>query len=82
MTTISIVLNSYKLCSAKGRAGVKESFAMKNYAAGTDKTAIVVASFGTTYPSAVNALPAIVQDIRTAYPAHHGANGLHLPYYP
>ena len=41
---------------------------MENHAAGTDKTAIVVASFGTTYPSAVNALQAIVQDIRTAYP--------------
>ncbi|MBE9487076.1 MAG: sirohydrochlorin cobaltochelatase [Chloroflexi bacterium] len=41
---------------------------MESHAASTNKTAIVVASFGTTYPSAVNALLAIVQDIQTAYP--------------
>jgi len=33
-----------------------------------DKTAIVIASFGTTYPSAVNALLAIVQDVEIRYP--------------
>ncbi|NOQ51133.1 MAG: sirohydrochlorin cobaltochelatase [Desulfuromonadaceae bacterium] len=41
---------------------------MESHAVSTGKTAIVVASFGTTYPRAVNALPAIVQDIQTAYP--------------
>lgn len=34
----------------------------------SDKTAIVIAAFGTTYPSAVNALLAIVRDAETAYP--------------
>ncbi|HEY5674414.1 MAG TPA: sirohydrochlorin cobaltochelatase [Malonomonas sp.] len=33
-----------------------------------EKTAIVVASFGTSYPSAVDALLAIVRDIEAAYP--------------
>ncbi|WP_084092305.1 sirohydrochlorin cobaltochelatase [Malonomonas rubra] len=34
----------------------------------TEKTAIVVAAFGTTYPSAVDSLLAIVRDIETSYP--------------
>jgi|GEM_PF-27328 len=34
----------------------------------TAKTAIVVASFGTSYPAAVNSLLAIVREIETAYP--------------
>lgn len=44
------------------------SLAMQDKTGNTDKTAIVVASFGTSYPSAVNSLLAIVQDIETAYP--------------
>jgi sirohydrochlorin cobaltochelatase len=39
------------------------------FAMSTEKTAIVVASFGTSYPSAVDSLLAIVRDIETAYPA-------------
>jgi sirohydrochlorin cobaltochelatase len=39
------------------------SFAMQK-----EKTAIVVAAFGTTYPSAVDSLLAIVRDFETAYP--------------
>ncbi len=39
------------------------SFAMQE-----EKTAIVVAAFGTTYPSAVDSLLAIVRDFETAYP--------------
>ncbi|PLX87454.1 MAG: sirohydrochlorin cobaltochelatase [Desulfuromonas sp.] len=34
----------------------------------SEKTAIVVASFGTSYPSAVDSLLAIVDDIETTYP--------------
>ncbi len=34
----------------------------------SEKTAIVIAAFGTTYPSAVDALLAIVRDVETQYP--------------
>ncbi len=38
------------------------------FAMQTEKTAIVVAAFGTSYPSAVDSLLAIVRDIETTYP--------------
>lgn len=41
---------------------------MQNKVPSTEKTAIVVAAFGTTYPSAVDALLAIVRDIEARYP--------------
>ena len=42
-----------------------EALAMKN---NPEKTAIIIASFGTTYPSAVDALLAIVRDVEALYP--------------
>jgi sirohydrochlorin cobaltochelatase len=42
-----------------------DSLAMKN---SPEKTAIVIAAFGTTYPSAVDALLAIVRDVEAKYP--------------
>ena len=44
------------------------SSAMQNTDNKTDKTAIVVAAFGTTYPGAVDSLLAIVRDIEAEYP--------------
>lgn len=44
------------------------SFAMQDSSTDGGKTAIVVAAFGTTYPSAVDSLLAIVREIETAYP--------------
>lgn len=44
------------------------SFAMQDKNASAEKTAIVVASFGTSYPSAVDSLLAIVRDIKATYP--------------
>lgn len=38
------------------------------FAMSKEKTAIVVASFGTSYPSAIDSLLAIVRDIEAAYP--------------
>lgn len=45
-----------------------EGFAMQNPSKTKDKSAIVVAAFGTTYPSAVDSLLAIVRDIEASYP--------------
>ncbi len=45
-----------------------EVFAMSNQKPSIDKAAIVVAAFGTTYPSAVDSLLAIVRDIEAEYP--------------
>ncbi|WP_303723072.1 sirohydrochlorin cobaltochelatase [Malonomonas rubra] len=44
------------------------SLAMQSDNNKTEKTAIVVAAFGTTYPSAVNSLQSIVRDIESTYP--------------
>jgi sirohydrochlorin cobaltochelatase len=44
---------------------VPEATAMKNL---PEKTAIVIAAFGTTYPAAVDALLAIVRDVEACYP--------------
>ncbi len=57
---LSLVLVSLLLCGV--------SFAMDDSEHKTEKAAIVVASFGTTYPSAVDSLLAIVHDIETRYP--------------
>lgn len=59
-TLLSLVFVSLLLCG--------ESFAMQDQTTASEKTAIVVAAFGTSYPSAVNSLLAIVRDIEMAYP--------------
>jgi len=53
----------FSLCFALLPAS--DALAMKKTSA---KTAIVIAAFGTTYPSAVNALLAIVRDAEAAFP--------------
>ena len=56
-TLLLLAVSSLLICGG--------SFAMVKPA---EKTAIVVASFGTSYPTAVDSLLAIVRDIETAYP--------------
>lgn len=59
-TLLSFVFISLLLCGG--------SFAMQNQAISAEQTAIVVASFGTSYPTAVDSLLAIVKEIETTYP--------------
>ncbi len=59
-TLLSLLVISLLLCGG--------SFAMEKTSADANKTAIVIAAFGTTYPSAVDSLLAIVRDVETAYP--------------
>jgi len=59
-TLLSLVFVSLLLCGG--------SVAMESPETKTAKTAIVVAAFGTTYPSAVDSLLAIVRDIEAKYP--------------
>lgn len=57
---LSFIVISLLLCGG--------SFAMQYKDTPSGKTAIVVAAFGTSYPSAVGSLLAIVRDIEAAYP--------------
>ena len=59
-TLLSLMLVSLLLCGG--------SLAMQSSETKNEKTAIVVAAFGTTYPSAVNSLLAIVRDIEAEHP--------------
>lgn len=59
-TLLSLMLVSLLLCGG--------SLAMQGSETKNEKTAIVVAAFGTTYPSAVNSLLAIVHDFEAKYP--------------
>ena len=59
-TLISLVFIGLTCCGG--------SFAMQEQTGNPDESAIIIAAFGTTYPSAIDSLLAIVRDIEAEYP--------------